>query len=60
VEAVTGIFQTLANSVCAQGGKWQCIVLDHAGNDIYKDIAEVHEVDVWRDGQKLIPSTWYE
>lgn len=60
VEAVTGIFQTLANSVHTQGGKWQCIVLDHAGNDIYKDIAEVHEVDVWRDGKKLIPSTWYE
>lgn len=60
VEAVTGIFQTLANSVRAQSGKWQCIVLDHAGDDIYENIAEVHEVQVWRDGEKLIPAAWYE
>ncbi|MDT3723023.1 DUF3732 domain-containing protein [Pseudomonas oryzihabitans] len=58
VDAVKGIFKTLSDSVGAMGGKWQCIVLDHAGMDIYDGIADVHEVDVWRNGKKLIPSHW--
>jgi len=59
VEAVVGIFKTLANSVREQKGKWQCIVLDHAREEIYNGIDEVHEVAVWRDGEKLIPTSWY-
>lgn len=58
-EAVRKIFQTLADSVKESGGKWQCIVLDHADNDIYGGIEGVHEVDVWRNGKKLIPLHWY-
>lgn len=60
VDAVVGIFKTLADSVREQNGRWQCIVLDHARNEIYQDIPEVYEVDVWRDGKKLIPMQWYE
>jgi hypothetical protein len=60
LEAVVGIFKTLANSAKAQKGKWQCIVLDHARNDVYKDIEGVHEVAEWREGKKLIPREWYE
>lgn len=60
VKAVVGIFQTLADSVRAQKGKWQCIVLDHARDEIYGGIDEVYEVDVWRDGEKLIPTHWYQ
>jgi division protein CdvB (Snf7/Vps24/ESCRT-III family) len=60
VEAVIGIFKTLADSVRSQNGKWQCIVLDHARDEIYRDIDEVHEVEVWRNGEKLIPLEWYE
>ncbi|NBV15767.1 DUF3732 domain-containing protein [Janthinobacterium sp.] len=60
VQAVIGIFKTLANSVRAQRGKWQCIVLDHARDEIYGGVDEVYEVDVWRDGKKLIPPHWYE
>jgi hypothetical protein len=60
VDAVVGIFKTLANSVREQKGRWQCIVLDHARNEIYQDIPEIYEVDVWRDGKKLIPPQWYE
>jgi len=59
VRAVVGIFKTLANSVREQKGRWQCIVLDHARDEIYGDIEEVHEVEVWRDGEKLIPMHWY-
>ncbi|MHC8383129.1 DUF3732 domain-containing protein [Pseudomonas sp. LB3P14] len=60
VDAVQGIFKTLSNSVQAMKGKWQCIVLDHAGKDIYDGIENVHEVDVWRGGKKLIPLHWIE
>lgn len=59
VRAVVGIFKTLADSVREQKGRWQCIVLDHARDEIYRDIKEVHEVEVWRDGNKLIPAHWY-
>jgi hypothetical protein len=60
VDAVRGIFETLSNSVQTMKGKWQCIVLDHAGKDIYDEIDNVHEVDVWRNGKKLIPQHWIE
>ena len=53
------IFKTLAKSVLASNGEWQSIVLDHADAGIYGDIDGVHEVDVWRDGVKLIPIEWY-
>ncbi|MBV1911885.1 MAG: DUF3732 domain-containing protein [Kangiellaceae bacterium] len=59
VDAVKSIFKTLAKSVLASKGKWQSIVLDHADAGIYGDIDGVHEVDVWRDGVKLIPTEWY-
>ena len=60
LEAVVGIFKTLADSAKAQNGRWQCIVLDHARDEIYKDIEGVHEVAEWREGKKLIPREWYE
>jgi hypothetical protein len=60
VDAVVGIFKTLAASAREQKGRWQCIILDHARDEIYRDIPEVHEVDVWRNGKKLIPASWYE
>lgn len=59
VGAVRNMFKTLASSVLAADGKWQSIVLDHADSDIYGDIEGVHEVEIWRDGTKLIPEEWY-
>lgn len=60
VNAVKSIFKTLADSAKFQNGKWQCIVLDHAGDEIYGELEQVYEVDVWRDGRKLIPAEWYQ
>jgi len=59
VGAVKSMFKSLASSVSTSGGEWQCIVLDHADSDIYGGIKGVHEVEVWRDGTKLIPEEWY-
>lgn len=59
VEAVKSMFKTLSKSVLDKKGEWQSIVLDHADKSIYGDIEGVHEVDVWRNGKKLIPEEWY-
>lgn len=58
-EAVRKIFRTIASSISKSSGMWQAIVLDHADETIYGNEA-VHEVAVWRDGAKLIPTEWYE
>ncbi len=58
IEAVQGIFKTISNSINASKGAWQGIVLDHAGDNIYGEIPGVYEVEVWRDGDKLIPDIW--
>ena len=60
VLAVKQMFTTVSNSIIAKNGAWQGIILDHADSDIYGDIDGVHEVEVWRDGNKLIPVEWYE
>ncbi|MEK4350844.1 DUF3732 domain-containing protein [Paenibacillus sp. FSL R5-0475] len=59
ISAVKSMFKTIAKSVVAKKGAWQCIVLDHADSDIYGDIDGVHEVVEWRNGKKLIPEEWY-
>lgn len=58
VSAVKMIFNTIEGSVRATDGQWQAIVLDHADSSIYGDLSGVHEVAVWRNGEKLIPETW--
>lgn len=56
--AVKCIFSTIAKSVSAKKGSWQCIILDHADSNIYGDIEGIHEVIEWRNGKKLIPEEW--
>ncbi len=58
-DAVNKIFRTIAESVKSKQGSWQAIVLDHADSSVYGDIEGVFEVEVWRDGDKLVPEAWY-
>ncbi|MBG6233787.1 FtsZ-binding cell division protein ZapB [Pedobacter sp. CAN_A7] len=61
VTAVKNIFKTISNSIkTSSNGKWQAIILDHADDIIYGEIDLIHEVDVWRNGKKLIPLEWIE
>lgn len=60
VNAVKSIFETIVKSILAKNGAWQSIILDHADDDVYGLIDGVFEVDVWRNGKKLIPVEWYE
>lgn len=60
IVAVKQIFKTISDSIIAKNGAWQGIIFDHADSDIYGKIEGVNEVEVWRDGIKLIPVEWYE
>ncbi len=60
VRAVTQMFKTVAGSIIAKNGAWQGIILDHADSSIYGDIEGIYEVEIWRDGNKLIPEAWYK
>ena len=57
--AVKKMFETIAASVLSTEGKWQAIILDHARSDVYGKIDGVVEVAEWRNGNKLIPESWY-
>ena len=57
--AVKKMFSTVANSIINAQGAWQGIILDHADESIYGEMEGVYEVDVWRDGNCLIPMEWY-
>ncbi|MBN2424768.1 MAG: DUF3732 domain-containing protein [Calditrichaceae bacterium] len=59
VRAVKQIFKTVANSIISKNGEWQGIILDHADISIYGEIEGLFEVEVWREGIKLIPEEWY-
>ncbi len=59
-QAVRQIFRTLADAVAESDGEWQAIILDHADKSIYGEIGNIHEVEEWRAGRKLIPSEWYQ
>jgi hypothetical protein len=59
-QAVKKIFKALSQSTSTNNASWQFIVLDHADSDIYGDIENIHEVDNWRDGRKLVPEAWYK
>lgn len=57
-EAVKSMFSTISSSIIQANGGWQGIILDHAGDDIYGEIAGVSEVESWDKERKLIPIEW--
>jgi hypothetical protein len=60
MKAVRKIFETISQSIKATDGAWQAIVLEHADQSVYGDVDSVHEIENWRDGDKLIPKNWLE
>lgn len=59
-EAVQKIFLTMMQCVENEKNKLQIIVLEHADSSIYGELGNVHEVCVWKNGEKLIPLEWIE
>jgi hypothetical protein len=60
VEAVRRVFATLAEATRRMRGRWQAIVLDHARDDVWGSVPDVHLVQEWRDGVKLVPVEWLD
>lgn len=59
-EAVKKMFIALSESVKKSNGAWQAIIMEHADSGVYGNIEGVHEVEVWRNGRKLIPLEWLD
>lgn len=58
VAAVRKVFEVFGTSVRAAKKGLQVIVLDHAGQEVWGDIEEVHMVEEWRNGRALVPQAW--
>jgi hypothetical protein len=58
IVAVQKAFQVISLVVQASMGELQVIVLDHAPENVWGNIAGGHLVEEWRDGKKLIPKAW--
>lgn len=58
INAVQKVFSTLSDEVALNKGRLQVIVLDHAGEEVWGTIKNIHVVAEWRDGEKLVPESW--
>lgn len=57
VVAVRKVFQLLGEQVAAANSRLQVIVLDHADEDVWGDLANVVLAEEWRD-RALVPYDW--
>lgn len=58
VEAVRKVFKVLSDEVKIANGALQVIVLDHAAEEVWGLVENIHLVEHWRDGKKLVPVEW--
>lgn len=58
VEAVRKAFKVMSAVANQCKGNLQIIVLDHAPENVWGNIDNVHKVDEWRGEKKLIPKEW--
>lgn len=56
--AVRKMFKTIATSIKKTNCSWQAIIMEHADAEVYGEIEDVYEVEIWRNGKKLIPPEW--
>lgn len=57
VVAVRKVFSLLDTIIQKTDGRLQVIVLDHADEEVWGDLSNVHLVEEWR-GRGLVPSGW--
>lgn len=58
LQAVNKVFQALSLGIKRTNGLLQVIVIEHAGQSIADGLENVHLVERWRKGRKLIPWHW--
>lgn len=57
-DAVRKVFSALSQYISDSKGKMQIIVTEHADEDIWGDIPEIHVAGKWRGREKLVPMEW--
>lgn len=60
IDAVQKVFKTLSTVVGRSKGALQIIVLDHAAENVWGGLKNVHLVEEWREGRKLVPLDWID
>ncbi|MED1643057.1 DUF3732 domain-containing protein [Brevibacillus agri] len=58
LQAVNKVFQALSSGIKRTNGTLQVIVSEHAGQSVVDGLENVHLVERWRKGRKLIPWHW--
>ncbi len=58
ITAVRKVFSALSDEVKASKGRLQITILDHADEEVWGGLDEVHIVAEWRSGLKLVPEQW--
>lgn len=58
IDAVRKVFQVLDKFIKSSKGAMQILVLDHAPKTVWEGIDNIHFVEEWRNGVKLVPSDW--
>ena len=58
VIAVRKAIKAVAEEVGNGKGRLQVVLLDHADEDVWGAIEDVHLVENWREGRKLVPENW--
>ena len=60
-EAVQKIFTTLSKFVIDTNSSTQILVMEHADEDVWGDIENIHLVERWRgNNEKLVPVEWID
>ena len=58
--AISRVYNAIDRIIGESNGNLQVTVLDHAGSTVWEGLSNVHLVEEWRDGRKLIPMSWLE
>ncbi|MFC5528353.1 DUF3732 domain-containing protein [Cohnella yongneupensis] len=58
LQAVNKVFQALSSGIKRTNGILQVIVSEHAGQSVVDGLENVHLVERWRKGRKMIPWHW--
>ncbi|MCM3625491.1 DUF3732 domain-containing protein [Brevibacillus borstelensis] len=58
LQAVNKVFQALSSGIKRTNGTLQVIVSEHAGQSVVDGLENVHLVERWRKGRKMIPWHW--
>lgn len=60
IEAVRKVFAAVSRETMQARGNLQIILLDHADMNVWQGIENTHLVEEWRDGTKLVPTSWVD